>query len=207
MTGRFTIMTGKKFLPLLTLVALLAPAAPAMTVVPPTFDELVLAAETAVRGVVTAVRSEEFDSPQGRGVRTLVTLRVERTLKGAPAPEVTLSLLGGTVGARRLRVAGMPEFRVGDRQIVFYAGNGRTLCPLIAGGHGRYHVRTDPAAHRDYLARDNGIPLASTADIALPLDGAALAARFASMATALSPADFESQVTAAVARQATRQLP
>jgi hypothetical protein len=182
-------------------------AAHAMTVVAPSFDELVGAAESAVRGVVTAVRSEEFDSPQGRGVRTLVTLRVERTLKGAPAAEVVLSLLGGRVGRRSLRVVGMPEFRVGDREIVFFSGNGRTLCPLISGGHGRYHVRTDPATQRAYLARDNGVPLASVADVALPLDGAALAARPSSPATALAPAEFEAQVVSTVARLAARASP
>ena len=52
----------------------------AMSVLPPTFAELVAEAEFVVRGVVTDVRTEEFDSPDGRGVRTLVTLRVERAL-------------------------------------------------------------------------------------------------------------------------------
>ena len=78
---------------------LLTPAAHALSVIAPTFPQLVAASDTIARGTVTAIRSEEFDSPQGRGVRTLVTLHLERTLKGTPAETVTLTLLGGTVAA------------------------------------------------------------------------------------------------------------
>ena len=113
----------------------------AMSVLPPTFAELVAEAEFVVRGVVTDVRTEEFDSPDGRGVRTLVTLRVERALKGAPGETVTLSMLGGTSGRRTLTIPGMPQFRVGQRELVFVAQNGRVFCPLVRIGHGRYHLR------------------------------------------------------------------
>jgi hypothetical protein len=178
----------------------------AMSVIPPTMDELVTAADTVVRGVVTDVRTEEFDSPQGRGIRTLVTLQVERALKGTPGKSVTLSLLGGKVGRRTLRVLGMPEFHIGDREIVFYAGNGSTICPLIAGGHGRYHVRTDAATGRDFVARDNGVPLESTDEISVPLDGAALLARLKSPARALAPKDFEARIATTVAQQAQPRL-
>lgn len=187
----------------LLLALLLAPAARATSVLAPTFAELVAESDTIVRGTVTAVRSEAFDSPQGRGVHTFVTLRVERTLKGTPGDTVTLRLLGGTVGPRTLRVVGLPTFAVGQRQLVFFAHNGHTLCPLIGAGHGRYHVLTDPATHRDYIARDNTVPLASTDDIPLPLAGPALAARTArltSPAAALTPAAFETLITDTLGR-------
>src|SRR6185369_13258900 len=102
--------------------------------------------------------------------------RVERALKGTPGETVTLSLLGGKAGRHTLRVLGMPEFKIGDREIVFYAGNGSTICPLISGGHGRYHVRHDASLNRDFVARDNGTPLESTDEISVPLEGAALVA-------------------------------
>lgn len=189
---------------LASLAALLAPTARAMSVVPPSFDELVAEADTVARGVVTAVRTEEFDSPQGRGVHTLVTLRVERTLKGAPADTVTLTLLGGTVGQRSLRVVGMPTFTVGQREIVFVARNGAVMCPLIGAGHGRYHVVTDATTQRDYLTRDNHVPLTSTDEIALPLATTAaadLVARRISADQALTLAAFETRVVDAVSHQ------
>ena len=175
--------------------------ASAMSVLPPTFPELVAEAQTIVRGTVTQVRSEEFDSPQGRGIRTLITVQVERTLKGEPDATLTLTVFGGTVGRRTLGIAGMPQFQVGERQYLFVADNGRTFCPLIGIGHGRYHVRTDAATGRDYVARDNGLPLASTAEIVLPLAANAAVARLKPSATALAPADFESRIAATVEQQ------
>lgn len=176
----------------------LATTAHAMSVVPPTFPELVSEAETVVRGMVTEVRSEEFDSPQGRGVHTFVTFRVERTLKGAASDTVTVRFLGGTVGKRTLRIPGIPQFELGQREIVFFARNGRVLCPLIGAGHGRYHVKTDAVTHRDYVTRDNQVPLTSTEEIPLPLEGPAIAALSKSPADALSLSAFEAQVSSAV---------
>jgi hypothetical protein len=176
-------------------------AASAMTVVPPTFPELVAESQTIVRGTVTHVRTEEFDSPQGRGIRTLITVQIERTLKGAPDAMLTLSVLGGTVGKRTLGIPGMPQFQVGERQFLFVADNGRVFCPLIGIGHGRYHVRTDAASGREYVARDNGLPLASTEEIVVPLANSPALARIKTPATALAPADFEARISATVAQQ------
>jgi hypothetical protein len=189
--------------PLLALAAALllaAPAARAMSVVPPTFAELVAESESIVRGEVTAIRSAHDDTSPGRPIRTYVTFRVARTLKGpAPAADsVTLVFLGGTVGADSLEVAGMPRFTVGDREIVFVARNGRTFCPLIAAGHGRYRVLRDAATQRDYIARENRLPLESTAEVALSLDAPAVVARLKSPDRALSPEAFEASVVAAV---------
>lgn len=181
------------------------PLARATSVIPPTFAELVAEAETVVRGVVTEVHAEEFDSPQGKGVRTLVTLRVERALKGTPGESVTLRILGGTVGKRTLKVVGLPQFQVGQRQIVFFANNGRVICPLIGAGHGRYHVMTDAATHREYVTRDNQVPLTSTDEIPLPLEGTAVAARVKSSADALTLTAFETQVVDALGRGETSQ--
>lgn len=188
----------------LVLTLALTPLARAMSIVPPTFDELVAESETVVRGTVTAVRAEEFESPQGRGVRTLVTFRVERTLKGSATGTLTLTLLGGNVGQRTLRIVGMPSFEVGRRQLVFVARNGQVICPLIGAGHGRYHVVTDTTTQREYLTRDNSVPLTSTDEIPLPLASAATADLLARRVTAdqaLSLAAFESRILDAVARR------
>lgn len=195
-------------LALIVVSAVTIPFARATSVIAPTFAELVAEAETVVRGVVTEIHAEEFDSPQGKGVRTLVTLRVERALKGAPGETVTLSILGGTVGKRTLKVVGLPQFQLGQRQIVFFANNGRVICPLIGAGYGRYHVKTDAATQRDYVVRDNQVPLTSTDEITLPLETTAVTARVKSSADALTLTAFESQVIDALGRgEATQQRP
>jgi len=181
--------------------ALVAPSTVrATTVIPPTFAELVAESDTIVRGTVTAIRTEEFDSPQGRGVHTFVTFAVERTLKGTAASTVTLRLLGGTVGKRTLRILGLPSFQVGQREVVFVARNGEVMCPLIGAGHGRYHVVTDPATQREYVTRDNLVPLSSTDEIPLPLEATAAAARVKSSADALTLSAFETQIVDALGR-------
>lgn len=179
---------------------LLAPAAGrAMSVLAPSFDQLVAASDTIVRGIVTDVHCVTVSTPQGQAIRTLVTLRVERALKGSPGATVTLSLLGGKVGPRTLTVVGMPRFQVGDDEIVFTANNGRAICPLIAASYGRYHVRHDPATNRDYVARNNGAPLASTAQVAQALDAGTAAT---APADGMTPEAFEARIAAAVAGRA-----
>ena len=188
------------------LLALLAtPCARALSVVAPTFPELVAEADSIVRGEVTAVSCAYVDTPGGeRPIKTFVTFRVERTLKGTPPPAATVTLifLGGTVGPDSLEVSGPPTFKIGDREILFVARNGKTFCPLIGAGHGRYRVLRDAATQRDYVARENRTPLESTDEVALSLDAPLAAARLKSAARALSPAAFEASVLSALANPA-----
>jgi len=183
---------------------LAAPAARAMSVVPPTFPELVAEAQSIIRGEVTSVRSAYDEAAPGRPIKTYVTFRVERTLKGPPSADgtVTLVFLGGKVGADSMVIAGMPKFQTGDREIVFVERNGEVLCPLIAAEHGRYRVLRDPATRRDYIARGNRVPLESTEEVVLPLDAPAAVSRLKSAARALSPEAFEASVAQTAAAQA-----
>jgi hypothetical protein len=191
-----------------TLLLVTVLAASAMSVLPPTFDQLVGSADFVVRGVVTDVHCITVETSQGEAIRTLVTLHVEQVLKGSPGTDVTLSFLGGRVGRRTLSVLGMPKFAVGQREIVFVANNGRTICPLIAAGHGRYHVQRDATDGRDYIVRENGLPLTSTDEIAGPLDGApATPAALPRASAALTLDAFEAKITAAAQAAQPKLLP
>ncbi|PTX97709.1 hypothetical protein [Opitutus sp. ER46] len=196
---RFPILAVRRLLAASVLV-LAAGAAHALTVVPPTFDELVAKANVVVRGVVTKVEAKTVETSQGTAIKTYVTFKVERTLKGTTEDEVTLQFLGGKVGRRTLKVVGMPTFSVGDREIVFVGDNGRVICPLIAAGHGRYRLETDPATKVEHVARENHAPLASTAEIAAPLDHSTAAL---SSSAAMTREDFESRIIAAVSNSQT----
>jgi hypothetical protein len=187
----------------LACLALLASAS-ATSVLAPTFQELVAEADTIIRGTVTEVRSVSVDSPTGRPtLRTLVTLQVERALKGTPGASVTLTLPGGKVGRRTLEVDGMPRFKVGERTVVFFAHNGEVFCPVIGARHGRYAIRQDAATGADYIARDNGAPLTSLEEVVRPFvdtpdaaAGVAPAAAGSALAAgrALAPAAFEAAI-------------
>jgi hypothetical protein len=174
----------------------------ATTVEPPEFPQLVAEADAICRGHVTAVRSERFTAPDGSSlIKTLVTFAVERPLKGGDNREIVLEFLGGTVGDDTLAVDGMPAFRTGDREILFVQKNGAQICPLVRMMHGRYRIERDPATARDYISRDDHLPLASVAGVAQPMAASTIpAARANAIAQALSPADFEAQIVAEVQR-------
>jgi hypothetical protein len=184
----------------LTIFIAFVPLAWATSVVPPKLDELVAESDAIVRGVVAEVRAEEFDSPQGRGIRTLVTLRVEQTLKGSAEETITLVQLGGVVKGRALRVVGLPEFKVGERQIVFVAGNGRVICPVIGGGFGRFLVRKDMATGDDHIFRNDGAPLVSFDQISLPLASRPVIGPGIASPSAIARSEFEARILAVAAQ-------
>lgn len=177
--------------------------ASAMSVRPPTFAELVAESGRIVRATVTAVEPFETVNAEGKLlVKTRVTWRVETTLKGDAAGEMTLEFLGGRTKQHHAVVPGMPRFTVGETSYVFASANPRTICPLIAAGHGRYFVTRDAATAREYVARDNRVPLTDPAQVVEPLGNAfpaVLAARPPS--AGLSPADFETAVRNELNRQ------
>ena len=176
---------------LLALTLLLVSGAHATSVLAPTFAELVAEADCVVRGTVTAVEVRSVATPRGPAVRTFVTLAVEECAKGTAPQQLTLTLAGGKLGPKSTAIAGMPQFQVGDREILFVQGNGRQYCPLVALYHGRYRVLADAATGRDYVARDNSVPLTATSEVSLPLlDPARIAAVVRTPAAALAPTDF-----------------
>lgn len=185
--------------------ALTAPLAFALSVVPPTFPELVEKSDTIVRTEVISSRCEWRQSPRGRVIVTLVKLRVESSLKGEgpSATEIEYQQLGGKIGEDQLVVEGLPEFSAGDRDYLFMAGNGRTLCPLIAVPHGRYPIVHDEKTNQDFVGRANGVPLESTEEIVLPMTGGGAAQLLSRLKTApLSASEFESAIRTEVKRQA-----
>jgi hypothetical protein len=171
----------------------------ATSVTPPSFPDLVAEAQVIARGTVTGVSSRWVDGPGGRMIKTFVDFSVEQRIKGTPGSTMTLEFLGGTVGADTLRVSGMPEFKVGESEIVFVRDNGVQFCPLVRLMHGRYHVRTDAASRRKFVTRDDDTPLDSVDDVQLPMDQHATAKAHGS-AAALSPDDFATQIATEVGR-------
>lgn len=189
------------------LASLIATSASALTVVPPTFSELVACAESIVRTEVVDTRAEWRRTTDGRPfIVTLVTLKIEATLKGSPSTELVLTQLGGRIGETWLAIPGLPHWQKGDRDFLFVAENGRVICPLVGLPHGRFWIVRDPSSQAEYIARNNGAALAAVADVANPLTevGAApnrLLASADSRHPPLTAPEFETAVRSEVARQ------
>lgn len=174
-------------------------AAHATSVVPPSFPELVKESQVIVRARVKSVTCAWVESAQGRVIKTFVAFELQKRFKGAAPEEMVLQFLGGEIDGQGMRVEGMPRFVTGMTEILFVTGNGVRFCPLVGMMHGRYRVLTDPSTARDYVARDDGVALASEQEVQLPQGTAGVAALRQRSANALTPEAFEAKITAEVA--------
>jgi hypothetical protein len=180
----------------------------ATSVTPPTFAQLTARARTIFRGEVATIRTELVTQADNRAIFTYVTFRVREILKGTlPAgtdSTVTLEFLGGSVGELTMDVVGMPRFSVGQTELLFVDQTGGQICPLVAMMFGRYRIQRHPTTGAEFVARDNGAPLASTDEIALPLASPALEARLAPRRAApLTPAAFSALIRQEAVRAVT----
>ena len=100
-------------------------------------------ADVIVVGRVAAIQ-QTWDADQQLPF-TEVTFSVREVLKGeAGGAELTLQFLGGPQpDGLTLEVAGMPRFAIGDRTVVFSAGNGVYSCPLVGWWQGLYRLLFD----------------------------------------------------------------
>lgn len=180
--------------------AMVTPAAHALTVIPPTFEQLVATAEVVVDGEVTGVRSELSDHEGRPLVNTFVTIRVIDTLKGTPGGTIELRMLGGTVGDVTLHVSGVPKFKAGERNLFFIEGNGVNFCPLVAVPHGYYPITERASDGATVVLRSNGEPLADVAEVVEGLHAHARAhGGKHDVGEAMKLSDFKNRIRAEVA--------
>lgn len=131
-------------------------------VIVPTFDELVAQAETIFFGEVVDQRSSWQENRDGRVIVTRVTFKIFQTLKGREAIQTQLEFLGGTIGDVTMAVEDVPQFRIGDRDILFVNTEGRPVSPIVGVVHGRFRVVRDPATGQDVVRRHDDSAIRST---------------------------------------------
>jgi len=185
-----------RFVASLALAAGAAAPASASSILPQTLPELVARSRTVFVGETIGVESRWADVGADRVIVTRVTFKVDRVLKGRLGGQTVLEFLGGTVGEDRLAVAGMPKFRVGDRDVLFVDDGGRPMCPVVGMTHGRFRVLEDPQTGRRSMARSGFEPLAAVGDI-----GAAGPPARVRSARALTLEAFASEIEREVERQ------
>jgi hypothetical protein len=180
---------------LLWLVSLALSGARATTVIPPTFDELVIKAEMIFEGTVTGLRSEWTGEGANRHIVTYVSFKVEDAIKGAPGASYTIRMFGGTVDGHTIEVADAPRFKEGDRDILFVENNGTQFIPLVGIMHGRFRVQADPNSGNEKIAKDNGAAVADVAKLGQDEAGAAAG-------TALTKTQFKAAIRQKLAEKA-----
>ena len=156
-----------KALSVLLVLGVLAHVVPALATTAPeqSFPDLVHRAETIVVGTVTDIQ-EQWDTAR-QAPFTYVTFSQLTVLKGNPGGDtLTLQFLGGpTPEGTILAITEVPRFTVGEKTVVFSAGNHRDFCPLVGIWQGLLRVQFDPQravetvsdnAHRPIIGVQNG---------------------------------------------------
>jgi hypothetical protein len=189
--------TAKRFtrLAMASLALVLALARPsfATVTVPMRFESLVGDASSIVRGEVVDVRSEWRQLRGETLIVTVVRFKVERVLKGSASPLETFELLGGSIGETTMAVPGMPQFAVGDRDLLCLERAG-ALLPVMGASQGRFRITTDRSG-RDRVVFSDGRPVANINQIGR----AAVVVSAAPMAP-MTLAGFESTIEEELAR-------
>ncbi len=118
-----------------------ASMAGAISFEPRDFDALTAEADQVEIGTAVATNSRRT------GTREIVTdyrFNDLEIVKGTVlTTSLTLTMLGGTVGTETLTVAGAPTFQKGVRYLVFIAGNGTVMFPLVGGQQGIFQIRKE----------------------------------------------------------------
>ncbi|MBI2205680.1 MAG: matrixin family metalloprotease [Candidatus Rokubacteria bacterium] len=138
---------------LVGLCVLYAGPATATTVVPLSDERLARDAVAIAIGEVAAIDTY-WDAPR-RQIFTVIRLAIGEWLKGDLAtPQVTLRLPGGSLGGARAWIEGSPEFRRGERVLVFLGTNADGTLRVAHLYQGKLAIVTDPTSGDDYVYRD-----------------------------------------------------
>lgn len=158
----FLLMTT--CLRLLMSFALLVPSPTwATSVTELTFNDLVSQADVIAIGTVTEIR-DHYDEAQ-KAPLTLVTVSNLTTLKGSPGNSFTLEFLGGKLpNGLVMTIPGVPQFTVGEKVVVFCAGNRRDFCPLVGIWQGVMRVMTDPQRGIETVSDNFRVPITEIHD-------------------------------------------
>jgi hypothetical protein len=147
----------------LFLCALLLAALPsrsyATLIVSADLAELSRDARAIARGRVVAVTGRWTDDR--RTIETIVTLEVERYLKGSLGGTLEFRVPGGEFGRYRNIVVGAPEFAVGDRVIVFLGASGPMVPYIVGFNQGVYRI-VSSAERVDVVTPPPILPTASS---------------------------------------------
>lgn len=102
-----------------------------------TLDELAAAADSILVGEVNDIVCYQ----EGEGnVYTLVTLSVERSIKGQAQQEAVIRIPGGELNGQTLWVEDAPSFQLGERVVLFLEVT-EGVFSFVGGFQGKFSIR------------------------------------------------------------------
>jgi len=133
-----------------TMALILTNSAYATTVIKMNLEDLTKGANLIFVGNVSAIKSEWGKG--GRTIYTYVTFTGLKIVSGNyKQKEITVRLEGGTIGGYTLRVAGMPEFKINQKNMVFLRANDRAISPVVGWWQGRFQIVKDRSSGKEIV--------------------------------------------------------
>jgi hypothetical protein len=123
-------------------------------------EALAREADAVVRGTVTSVTPRW--APDGRHIRTRVSLRRLSTWRGSPPAELAVDVPGGTVGDVAQVVSGAPSFQNGEEVVVFLRTAGAGRWRVLGLALGKFRVEAGNAVPQLAGLRLERAPLRSS---------------------------------------------
>ena len=134
MSGKLRQLRG-----LILIGTLLAAPAFATTVRKMDLPALVSASDSIVQGRVESVESRW----ENNLAYTYTSVTVDEPLKGERRRAVLIRQLGGKIGSLHMTVAGTPQFKQGDRVIVFLKRRADGTFDVVGLNQGKYEITND----------------------------------------------------------------
>ena len=127
----------------------------ATTLIKQNLDGLVKNAELIFIGKVTSITSTWGDG--GNTIYTYVTFSELEIIDGLYFENIiNLKFEGGRIGPHRLIIPGIPEFEIGEKNLLFMRGNDVSKCPLSGWCQGRFKIVEDKLTLRNLVVDDFG---------------------------------------------------
>jgi len=139
----------------------LCAALPAMAAVAPevSVEAMAREADAVVRGRVVSATSRW--APDGRHIRTLVSLRRLSTWRGSSPADLVVDVPGGSVGDIAQAVSGAPSFETGEEVVVFLRAAGAGRWRVLGLALGKFRVEAGSAVPKLAGVRIERAPLRS----------------------------------------------
>lgn len=105
--------------------------------------ELIANSEAVVQGTIVKVNS--FWDPSGRMVMTEALVRVEDTILGKAPAMVRVETFGGNVDGFIVEAAGFPQFKAGERMVLFLSKQKEGVARVAGYQFGQYRIERNKA--------------------------------------------------------------
>jgi hypothetical protein len=125
-------------------------AADATTIARMPLAQIAQAAPLIVRARCTA-NSVAFDAGE---IWTFTSFQVEEIWRGEAPLQITVRLLGGTMGNITSHVSGVPQFRPGEDIILFLQPTKRGDFSIVSWQQGTFRISRDSAGTAAYVTQD-----------------------------------------------------